>query len=258
MEKNLKYKITHFRMPDVIFVWILLVSHSPQTSNCTVLLTVPLPVCGTSPTFSNLTDMASVTWIAAPDALIGPVPPGSPRCNSSSTLQPPCSLWKAVLVTHLSSSDLLTPAWYIVCVPSGAHRALSPTCPSCLLSPHLTHLHSSHAVCMPTKSLQSCPILCDPMDGSPPGSSVHGVSGQEHWSGLPWPPPGDLPDPEIKPMSLLSPHWQVGSLPLVQLPWTAWICQMCQVCLTIYLSHRPVPLSEMMCPPTVLFLCLFT
>ena len=26
------------------------------------------------------------------------------------------------------------------------------------------------------KSLQSCPTLCDPMDYSPPGSSIHGVS----------------------------------------------------------------------------------
>ena len=26
------------------------------------------------------------------------------------------------------------------------------------------------------KSLQSCPTLCDPIDGSPPGFSVHGVS----------------------------------------------------------------------------------
>ena len=25
------------------------------------------------------------------------------------------------------------------------------------------------------KSLQSCPILCNPIDGSPPGSSVHGI-----------------------------------------------------------------------------------
>ena len=25
------------------------------------------------------------------------------------------------------------------------------------------------------KSLQSCPTLCDPMDRSPPGSSVHGI-----------------------------------------------------------------------------------
>ena len=26
------------------------------------------------------------------------------------------------------------------------------------------------------KSLQSCPIMCDPIDGSPPGSSIHGTS----------------------------------------------------------------------------------
>ena len=32
-----------------------------------------------------------------------------------------------------------------------------------------------------------------------------GSSGQEYWSGLPCPPPGDLPDPGIEPASLLSP-----------------------------------------------------
>ena len=36
------------------------------------------------------------------------------------------------------------------------------------------------------KSLQSCPTLCDPIDGSPPGSPVLGSSRQEHWSGLPF------------------------------------------------------------------------
>ena len=30
-------------------------------------------------------------------------------------------------------------------------------------------------------------------------------SRQEYWSGLPFPPPGDLPDPQIKPTSLVSP-----------------------------------------------------
>ena len=39
-------------------------------------------------------------------------------------------------------------------------------------------------------------------------------SKQEHWSGLPFPSPGDLPDPGIKPTSLCLLHWQVGSLPL--------------------------------------------
>ena len=39
------------------------------------------------------------------------------------------------------------------------------------------------------KSLQSCPTLCDPMDGSPPGSPSLGFSRQEHWSGLTFPSP---------------------------------------------------------------------
>ena len=32
-----------------------------------------------------------------------------------------------------------------------------------------------------------------------------GFSRQEYWSGLPFPPPGDLPDPGIKLTSLMSP-----------------------------------------------------
>ena len=39
------------------------------------------------------------------------------------------------------------------------------------------------------KSLRSCPTLCDPTDGSPPGSPIPGFSRQEHWSGLPFPSP---------------------------------------------------------------------
>ena len=39
------------------------------------------------------------------------------------------------------------------------------------------------------KSLQSCPTLCDPIDGSPPGSVVPGILRQEYWSGLPFPSP---------------------------------------------------------------------
>ena len=48
---------------------------------------------------------------------------------------------------------------------------------------------------------QSHPTLCDPMDCSPPGSSVHGILQQEYWSGLPCPSPGDLPNSGIKPRS---------------------------------------------------------
>ena len=37
---------------------------------------------------------------------------------------------------------------------------------------------------------------------------------QESWSGLPFPPPGNLPDPGIKPVSLMSPISHAGSLTL--------------------------------------------
>jgi len=39
------------------------------------------------------------------------------------------------------------------------------------------------------KPLQSCPTLCDLIDGSLPGSPSLGFSRQEHWSGLPFPSP---------------------------------------------------------------------
>ena len=59
---------------------------------------------------------------------------------------------------------------------------------------------------------RSCPTLCDPMDYSPPTFLFMGLSQQEHWSGLPFPSLGYLPDQGIK---LLSPtlaggffsHW---------------------------------------------------
>ena len=70
------------------------------------------------------------------------------------------------------------------------------------------------AYCMRAQPLQSCLTLCDPMDCSPPGSSVHGITRQEYWSGLPCPSAGALPDPGIKPTSPASPALQADSLPL--------------------------------------------
>ena len=52
--------------------------------------------------------------------------------------------------------------------------------------------------------------LCDCMNCSPPGSFVCGVFQAIHWSGLPFPSPGDLPDPGIKPVSPLSPVLACG------------------------------------------------
>ena len=49
---------------------------------------------------------------------------------------------------------------------------------------------------------QSCPTLCNPIDCSPSGSSVHGLFQQEYWNRLPFPTPGDLPKTEIEPTFL--------------------------------------------------------
>ena len=57
-----------------------------------------------------------------------------------------------------------------------------------------------------------------------------GFSRQEYWSGLPFPSPGDLSDPGIKPASLTSPAWQAGSLPLA-LP--CCCCSLAQSCPTL-------------------------
>ena len=56
------------------------------------------------------------------------------------------------------------------------------------------------------KLLQSCLTLGDPMDCSPPGFFLSmGFSRQGYWSELQCSPPGDLPNPGVKPASLKSP-----------------------------------------------------
>jgi len=47
------------------------------------------------------------------------------------------------------------------------------------------HIYTAAAA----KSLQSCPTLCNPIDGSPQAPPSLGFSRQEHWSGLPFPSP---------------------------------------------------------------------
>ena len=67
---------------------------------------------------------------------------------------------------------------------------------------------------MHAKSLQPCPILCDPMDCSPPGSSVHGILqvGILDWVAIS--SSRGLPDSGIEPES---PALAGSSLPLSHL-----------------------------------------
>ena len=68
-------------------------------------------------------------------------------------------------------------------------------------------------LCVCAQLLQLCLTLFDPEDCSPPGSSVCGILQARILEWVAIPPPGDLPDPEIKPMS---PALQADSLTLRQ------------------------------------------
>ena len=67
---------------------------------------------------------------------------------------------------------------------------------------HLSHLMAPMHECSVTESR---PTLCDPMIVARQAPLSMEFSRQKYWSGLPCPPPGDLPKPGIKPMSLTSP-----------------------------------------------------
>ena len=76
-----------------------------------------------------------------------------------------CGLW------HLSSPIRTEPG-----PRQGKHRILTARPPG---NSHdlifLYNHHSKSAAAAAAKSFQSCPTLCDPRDGSPPGSAVPGI-----------------------------------------------------------------------------------
>ena len=95
-----------------------------------------------------------------------------------------------------------------------------------------------------TSVTQSCPTLRYPMDCSLPGSSVHETLQAKYWSGLPCPPPGDLPDPGIEPTSLMSPEL-AGSFFTTSTTWESYSLKsinqsinLC-VCFNLLLSFSP-------------------
>ena len=52
---------------------------------------------------------------------------------------------------------------------------------------------------------QLCPTFCDPWTGARQAPLSMEFFRQEYWSGLPFPPPGHLPNPGIKQWSPVSP-----------------------------------------------------
>ena len=67
-------------------------------------------------------------------------------------------------------------------------------------------------VCVNAKSIQLCPTLCDPMDYSPPGSSVHGILQARilEWAAMP--SSSGSSQPRIEPMPLVAPMLQADPL----------------------------------------------
>ena len=65
-------------------------------------------------------------------------------------------------------------------------------------------------VCVCVLVAQSCQLFATPWTGAHQAPLSVEFSRQEYWSGLPFPSPGDLPDPGIKP---ISPALQADSLP---------------------------------------------
>ena len=91
---------------------------------------------------------------------------------------------------HLSSSVL-------ICAPHQTRVQVGHSCLPVLgferRYPGVNRTHACNTNLYNAKLLQSCPVCHDPVDCSPPGSSVHGILLAERWSGLPCPPPGIFP-----------------------------------------------------------------
>ena len=101
--------------------------------------------------------------------------------------------------------------------PEPAPSLACGRCPVGVFAERVRHmrvsLRSSSCVCVcvcARAHTQLCPTLHPPWTAARQPPPSMGFSRQEYRSGLPWPPPGDLPDQGIEPASLASPTLAVG------------------------------------------------
>ena len=127
---------------------------------------------------------------------------------SSSLLCNPGSFWGKTRLFSDFCTQLACPCVYQL------HLEASPTISPMFINLFKTalfqlalFLRCDVCVCAVT---QSCPTLCDPLDCSHQASVSMGFVRQECWSGLPFPTPGDRPNAEIEPRSLVSPALASG------------------------------------------------
>ena len=104
-----------------------------------------------------------------------------------------CEFWGG------TNTQPLTCLW-ITTIYSSLHNTWIGASHSATLFP-ASHLLSQRKSKKESEVAQSCLTLYNPMDCRLPGSSVHVIFQQEYWSGLPFPSPGDLPNPGIEPGS---------------------------------------------------------
>ena len=108
--------------------------------------------------------------------------------------------WGLKIQDELSEFCFLLRPLSLVC---NAHLPAVPSPGLCMVSldrskcPLLLRMH----VC--AKSLQSCWTLCTLWAVACQDPLSIGFSRQEFWSGWPFPPPGDLPNPQLKRISLM-------------------------------------------------------
>ena len=76
-----------------------------------------------------------------------------------------------------------------------------------------------------------------------PHSSVHGIFQEEYWSGLPFPSPGDLPNPGIKLASLVSfiGRWILYHWATWEVPSSSAIMHLIRLLGCCYWEQRPFP-----------------
>ena len=102
------------------------------------------------------------------------------KVKSLSRVQLLATPWTVVYQAPLSMGFSRQQSWSGLPFPSPGdlpNPGIEPTSPALQTDalPSEPPRKSSLVIAAAAKSLQSCPTLCDPIDSSPPGSSVHGI-----------------------------------------------------------------------------------
>ena len=149
--------------------------------------------------------------------------------KKSSEWRGTCHIFPPILGLHISCFLNWEEIWESYCMPPHNEEIFwaltimesNPRLPHPCGYYDLGLLDPSYSACVHAKLLWLCPTLCHSMDGSPPGSSAHGILQARNRSGLPHASPGDLPDPGIKPAYLMLPVLAGGCF-TTNVTWT-WI-----------------------------------